>query len=59
MLLLNNKKVHLLKKFGIQIYLEILSFIYILLESVFIKSDDSEIRQEKKKERKITGSVYK
>lgn len=59
MLLLNNKKVHLLKKFGIQIHLEILSFIYMFLESVFIKPDDSETMWEKKEERKITRSVYK
>ena len=55
------KKYVLRKLGGIQIHLGILSFIYILLESVFIKSDDSETvcRREKKEERKITLSVYK
>lgn len=46
----NNKKPYVLKKFGgIRIHLGILSFIYIFLESVFIKSYDSETVQKKKK----------
>lgn len=44
---------------GVQIHLGILSFIYIFLESVFIKSDDSETVQKKKKERKKNNYVYK
>lgn len=48
----NNEKVDVLQKFGgIQIHLGILSFIYIFLEFVFIKSDNSETVRKKKREK--------